>query len=142
IRAAELLVLDEHPEGMDVAYMRDKGYERISGMVYAELVKGIREYNSKSIYSNNKLTINPESVWYSVITDQTVSLSQQSNPIHVMKEAETIIYIGAGGRSGTTMTAASRKYHKGNYGVTAEATVDSGDTGTIVYNVADPNYNS
>lgn len=142
IRAAELLVLDEHPEGMDVAYMRDKGYERISGMVYAELVKGIREYNSKSIYSNNKLTINPESVWYSVITDQTVSLSQQSNPIHGMKETETIIYSGAGGRSGTTMTAASRKYHKSNLGVTAEATVDSGDTGTIVYNVADPNYNS
>ena len=142
IRAAELLVLDEHPEGMDIAYMRDKGYERISGMIYAELIKGVREYNSKSIYSNNKLTINPESVWYSVITDQTVSLSQQSNPIHGMKETETIIYSGAGGRSGTTMTAASRKYHKSNLGITAEATVDSGDTGTIVYNVADPNYNS
>ena len=142
IRAAELLVLDEHPEGMDIAYMRDKGYERISGMIYSELVKGIRDYNSKSIYSNNKLTVNPESVWYSIITDQTVSLSQQSNPIHGMKETETIIYSGAGGRSGQTMTAASRKYHKSNLGVTGEATVDSGDTGTIVYNVADPNYDS
>lgn len=142
IRAVELLILDEHPEGMDIAYMRDKGYERISGMIYAELVKATRDYNTKSIYSNNKLTINPESVWYSIITDQTVSLVEESNPIHNMKEKETIIYSGAGGRSGTTMTAGSRKYHKSNLGITSEATVDSGDTGTIVYNVADPNYSS
>lgn len=142
IRAVELLVLDEHPEGMDISYMRDKGYERISGMIYSELVKATRDYNTKSIYSNNKLTINPESVWYSIITDQTVSMVEDSNPIHNMKEKETIIYSGSGGRSGQTMTAAARKYHKSNLGITSEATVDSGDTGTIIYNVADPNYTS
>lgn len=142
IRASELLVTDEHPDGMDITYMRDKGYERISGMIYSELVKATREYNTRSIYNNNKLTINPESIWYSIITDQTVSLVEESNPIHNLKEEETVIYSGAGGRSGTTMTAASRKYHESNLGVISEATVDSGDTGTIVYNVADPNYNS
>lgn len=140
IRAVELLILDEHPDSMDMTYMRDKGYERVSGMIYSELVKVVRDYNTKSIYSNNKLTINPESIWYSIITDQTMSPVEDSNPIHNMKEKETIIYSGQGGRSGQTMTAASRKYHRSNLGVTSEATVDSGDTGTIVYNVADPNY--
>lgn len=142
IRASELLISDEHPDGMDVAYMRDKGYERIAGMVYSELVKATREYNTRSLYNNNKLTINPESIWYSIITDQTVSLVEESNPIHNLKEGETVIYSGAGGRSGTTMTAASRKYHESNLGIISEATVDSGDTGTIIYNVADPNYTS
>lgn len=142
IRAAELLITDEHPDGMDVDYMRDKGYERIAGMVYSELVKATREYNTRSLYNNNKLTINPESIWYSIITDQTVSLVEESNPIHNLKEGETVIYSGAGGRSGTTMTAASRKYHESNLGIISEATVDSGDTGTIIYNVADPNYTS
>lgn len=142
IRASELLVTDEHPDGMDITYMRDKGYERISGMIYSELVKATREYNTRSIYNNNKLTINPESIWYSIITDQTVSLVEESNPIHNLKEEETVIYSGAGGRSGTTMTAASRKYHESNLGVISEATVDSGDTGTIIYNVADPNYSN
>ena len=142
IRAVELLILDEHPESMDMTYMRDKGYERISGMVYSELVKATRDYNTKSIYSNNKLTVNPEAIWYSIIGDQTISLVEDSNPIHNMKEKETIIYSGAGGRSGTTMNAVSRKYHKSNLGITSEATVDSGDTGTIIYNVADPNYTS
>ena len=40
------------------------------------------------------------------------------------------------------MMAGARKYHKSNLGVTSEATVDSGDAGTIIYNVADPNYTS
>lgn len=140
IRAVELLLLDDHPDGMDITYMRDKGYERISGMIYSELVKVVRDYNIKSIYNNNKLTINPEAIWYSIITDQTMSPVEDSNPIHNMKEKETIIYSGAGGRSGQTMTANARRYHKSNLGITSEATVDSGDTGTIIYNVADPNY--
>ena len=142
IRAAELLILDEHPDGMDIAFMRDKGYERIAGMIYSELVKATREYNTRSLYNNNKLTINPESIWFTIITDQTVALVEDSNPIHNLKEAEIVIYSGAGGRSGQTMTAATRKFHKSNIGVTGEATVDSGDAGTIIYNVADPNYSS
>lgn len=142
IRAVELLLTDEHPESNDIGYMRDKGYERIAGMLYSELVKVTRDYNSKSLYSNNKLTINPEAVWFSIITDQTITLVEESNPIHSMKEKEIIIFSGQGGRSGTTMTAGARKYHKSNLGVISEATVDSGDAGAVIYNVADPNYTS
>lgn len=142
LRSCELLTFDDHPDSMDIGYMRDKGYERISGMIYSELVKATREYNTRSLYNNNKLSINPESVWFSIITDQTVALVEDSNPIHNLKEAEVVIFSGAGGRSGTTMTAPSRTFHKSNLGVISEATVDSGDTGTIIYNVADPNYSS
>lgn len=140
IRSAELLITDQHPEAMDISYMRDRGYERFSGMVYGEIIKAIREYNSKSLYNNTKLTINPESVWYSIVGDQSNTLCEESNPIHSMKEKEIIVFSGAGGRSGQTMTGASRKFDKSNIGITSEATVDSGDAGTIIYNTFDPNY--
>lgn len=142
IRAVELLTNDEHPAGMDVRYMRDKGYERVSSILYGELTKAVRTYNSNPLYSNAKLTLHPEVVWYGVVADQSVALVEESNPIHNLKESEVIIYSGAGGRSGQTMTAPSRLFHPSNLGVTSEATSDSGDAGTTIYNVADPNYTS
>lgn len=142
LRAVELITTDEHPDSIDPAYMRDKGTERMAGIVYEEIVKAIREYNTRPIFNNNKLTMNPEAVWYGIITDQSVSLCEDSNPIHAIKEKEVIVYSGRGGRSGQTMTAATRKYHKNNLGVVSESNVDSGDAGTIFYNSSDPSYNT
>lgn len=142
IRACELLTTDEHPDAMDTLYMRDKGYERMAGILYGELTKAVREYNSKPIYSQQKLTMNPESVWFAITTDQTQTLVEESNPIHNLKESEVVVYSGSGGRSGQTMMASSRKFHKNSLGTTAENTVDSGDAGVIVYKTADPGYNS
>lgn len=142
IRACELLTNDEHPDAMDLGYMRDKGYERFTGIMYSELTKVIREYNARPLYNNNKLTINPESIWYAITTDQSVEMAKDSSPVDNLKEKEVIIYSGAGGRSGQTMTAPNRKYHKSHIGTISEATVDSGDAGTTIYNSADPAYTS
>ena len=47
IRSAELLQTDDHPEEMDPRYMRIRGFERIPGIIYNELVKSIRTQYSR-----------------------------------------------------------------------------------------------
>ena len=142
LRACELLVTDQHPDAMDTLYMRDTRYERIPGIIYGELTKVIREYNGKPIYNNSKISINPEAIWFAITNDQSQQLVEESNPIHNLKEKEIIIYSGYGGRSGDTMMASARKYHKSSIGTTAENTVDSGDAGVIMYTTANPSYTS
>lgn len=142
VASAKLLTHDQHPREMDQAFMRDKGYERIAGMVYFELIKALRGYNSRPAAANAAVDVNPMAVWMSMLQDQTVRPIDQSNPIQAMKDKEVVIYSGAGGRSGQTMVATSRTFDKNSMGVTSEATVDSGDVGTITYLTADPNYDS
>lgn len=142
MRSCDLLTTDKHPREMDMLHMRDKGYERISGMIYFELVKALRAYNSKPSMVNASIDVNPMSVWMTMLQDQTVRPVDQSNPIQAMKDKEVVIFSGAGGRSGQSMTASSRVFDKNAIGVVSESTVDSGDVATITYLTADPNYNS
>lgn len=142
IRAAEMLEYDQHPEEMDRAYQRDRGYERISGFVYNELVKSIRVYDSTPVKERAKVSMNPEAVWMDLIGDETTAPIEESNPIHNLKEMETVVYRGAGGRTARTMNANSRKFSRNSIGVDSEATVDNGDAGTVRFLSANPNYNS
>lgn len=142
IRAVELLEYDQHPEEMDRAYQRDRGYERISGFIYSELVKSIRAYDSTPVRDRAKVSMNPEAVWMDLIGDETTAPIEESNPIHNLKEMETVVYRGSGGRTARTMNANSRKFSKNSIGVDSESTVDNGDAGTVRYLAANPNYNS
>jgi hypothetical protein len=138
LKATELLTNDEFPEPLE----RDRGYERIAGMIYNEMIKSIRGYQSKPNSSTAQVTMNPLSVWMTIIQDQTVSPVEDSNPYQALKDTEVVVYRGEGGRSARSMTTASRKMTKRQVGVTSEATVDNGDVGTIAYTSADPNYTS
>lgn len=142
LSATEKLLTDKHPDQMDDGYMRYKGYERISGMLYFELIKAMRVYNSRPSNANASVDLNPEALWMSILQDQTVMPIEESNPIHSLKEKEVVIFSGAGGRTSRSMTEKSRIYHESAMGVVSEATVDSGDVATIVYLSADPNFNS
>lgn len=142
ISATKKLLLDAHPDEMDMAYMRDKGYERFAGLLYFELIKAARGYAIKPANANASLDLNPEAVWMSILQDQTVMPTEESNPIHSLKEKEVVIFSGSGGRTGRSMTANSRIFHENCVGVVSEATVDSGDVGTITYLTSDPNYDS
>lgn len=142
MRAVELLEFDQHPEEMDRAYQRDRGYERISGFVYEETIKAIRAYDSNPVKARAKVSINPEAVWMALISDETVAPIEESNPIHNLKDSEAVVYRGAGGRSSRTMNANSRKFSKNAVGVDSESTVDNGDAGTVRFLTANPNYNS
>lgn len=140
LSACEKLTHDRHPDQMDTEYMRDKGYERISGMVYFELVKAMRTYNAKPMNANASVDLNPQAVWMSMLQDQTVMPIEESNPIHALKEQEVVVFGGGGGRTGRSMTVKHRGFHRSNVGLVSEATVDSGDVATITYLTADPNY--
>lgn len=142
LEATKMLLNDNHPHENNRNYTRDKGYERIPGMLYFELMRAMRTYKAKPLNPNASLDLNPQALWMSVVQDQTVMPIEESNPIHALKEQEVIIYSGSGGRTGRTMTGKSRVFHDTEKGLTSEATVDSGDVGTIVYTSADPNYNS
>jgi hypothetical protein len=142
IRSAELLMTDQAPHQMDMRYMRDKGYERFAGMVYFEIAKAMRGYLSKPATANAALDLNPKAVWLGLLQDQSVMPTDESNPIHSLKEQEEIIYSGAGGRTARTMTEQARVFHPTVKGVVSEATKDSGDAATVIYTSADPNYTS
>lgn len=142
LSACEKLTYDYHPAQMNTEYMRDKGYERISGMVYFELVKAMRTYNAKPMNANASVDLNPQAVWMSMLQDQTVMPIEESNPIHALKEQEVVVFGGSGGRTGRSMTEKHRGFHRSNVGLVSEATVDSGDVATITYLTADPNYTS
>lgn len=142
LEATKMLMVDNHPHENNRNYTRDKGYERISGMLYFELMRAMRTYTAKPLNPNASLDLNPQALWMSIVQDQTVMPIEESNPIHSLKEQEVVIYSGSGGRTGRTMTGKSRVFHDTEKGLTSEATVDSGDVGTIVYVTADPNYNS
>ena len=142
LRAVEMLEYGQHPEEMDRAFQRDRGYERISGFVYNELIKGVRAFDSTPVRAKAKLTMNPEAVWMTMIGDETVAPIEESNPVHNLKESEAVVYRGSGGRSSRTMNANSRKFSKNAVGVDSESTVDNGDAGTVRFLTANPNYNS
>lgn len=142
LRAVEMLLTDKHPDAMDTTQMRIRGYERFSGMVYSELVREARAFNFKPNRKDKMYSINPEAVWYAIRNDNSISVVEECNPIHNLKEQEVIVFSGEGGRSNVTMTATARKFHKNAMGIVSEATVDSQHVGVITYLSANPSFNS
>ena len=142
ISAVRKLKTDFHPAQMDNAWMRDKGYERVAGLMYFELVKAMRVYNSKPANANAAVEVNPQAVWMSILQDQSVMPIEESNPIQCLKEKEEVISSGKGGRTARSMTEKSRQFHANSIGVVSEATKDNADVATITYLTADPNYTS
>lgn len=142
IRSAELLLTDQSPHEMDGAFMRDKGYERIAGIIYFEMVKAARGYVSKPATAKASMELNPQAVWMGILQDQSVMPVDENNPIHSLKEKEELMFGGAGGRTARSMTESARVFHKSSEGVVSEATKDSSDVATVVYTTANPNYTS
>ena len=138
-RACELLLTEYAPKETDLSQMRIKGYERISGAVYGEMVNSLREHRSKPQGKNAAIEMNPFSVWEKLTSaDPAVVLVEESNPIQNLKEKEALTFMGQGGRSKATMVARTRAYGENDMGVVSEATVDSGDVGINTSLVPNP----
>jgi hypothetical protein len=140
IRSAEMLETYYHPYSQDRDYMRDRGYERIPGAVYSELVRSIRAFRNKNISGRAKIDMSPYQVWTNIMNDQAVKIIEDINPIQNLKEREVVTYVGEGGRSKDAMNKASRAYHESDMGILSEATVDSADVGINAFVSANPNY--
>lgn len=142
MKSAELLKDDRTPDETATDYMRFKGYERFTGLMYKEMVAAIRKQQASPMSAGSKVEMNPKAVWMSIISDATVKPAEQLNPIHNLKEKELVTYSGDGGRSARSMTAPSRVYHPKDMGIISEATVDSGSVAINTSLSANPSFAS
>jgi len=139
IRACEMLITRfvptkvENAEGLVEGMERAKGYERIPGAVYSELVRSIRVYNSRNASSASQVTMKPHEIWTNIVQDPASAIVDDINPIQNLKQKEIITYGGRGGRSSRSMTAEARLYKESDQGFISESTVDSGDVAVITY---------
>lgn len=140
IRATELLQTYHHPDSQDTRYVRFRGYERLPGAVYKQLVIAIRQYRNKNIAGRSKIDMSPYQVWTAVMKDPSIKVAEDINPIQNLKELESVTYVGEGGRSKESMNKESRAYHVEDMGVISESTVDSSDVGVNTYLSANPNF--
>lgn len=142
LRSCELLLSDNTPEELDPAYMRIKGYERMSGAVYSEIIQSLRAHNSRLGKSNAPIEMNPYAVWKRISEDPAKSQVGEINPIKSIKEVEAVTYAGTGGRNKQSMVKSSRAYHLNDMGTISESTTDSSDVGINIFMCADPQFTS
>jgi hypothetical protein len=142
VRSSELLLSDKHPDMMDMRFMRIKGYERLAGAVYAELVQAIRAHSGRPGKASKPLEMAPYAVWKRIVEDPSMSLVSDINPIENIKQTEAVTYSGTGGRGSRTMTKITRQYHESDMGVISESTKDSAAVGVNIYTSADPQFKS
>lgn len=132
-RAVTLLLNETHPDTHDRRYQRDRGYERIPGAIYREMVNTIRQYQFRNLRGKTKPELNPYAVQNLIAKDPTVKLEEVINPIQDVKQMEAVTFVGQGGRSKDTLIKTDRIYHETDLGATSEATVDNKDVGVNVF---------
>lgn len=142
IRSAEVLLDDHYADPLDMDYQTVRGYERVAGAVYSEMVLSIREQRRSLGRANSQISLNPLAVWKRIVTDPAVKITEDINPVNNLKEMEAVTFSGVGGRSTRTMNTASRVFHESNKGIISEATSDSSDVGINTYTVPNPSFNS
>jgi len=142
LRAAELLTTDEHTDEMDSSQMRIRGYERLSGFVYNQIVQAVREQRSAGNPRTAQVSLRPNAVWDDILKDPATMLVEESNPIHNLKEKESVTYTGQGGRSAKTMVKRTRVFHPNDMGTISETTPDSAKVAIRTYMTPNAKVNS
>lgn len=142
MRATELLLTDYHPKEGDGAYLRTRGYERMAGAVYSEIVRAIRVHNGRGGKTKHPIDLNPYAVWKNISQDPSVLVVLDINPIENLKQLEAVTYSGVGGRNSRSMTKGTREYDVNDMGTISEATVDSSDVAINTFTSADPQFTS
>lgn len=143
IKACELLLDDSYLSPSNITQMSIKGYERICGMVYNELVRAIKEYDNKSAYSKTKLSISPYAILTAITEDSTNVIIDDLNPIALLKQTEDVSYLGKFGfKSKESLARDSRIFNTSEVGIISEATKDSSQVGITAYMSAAPKIES
>lgn len=139
-RASELLLQDYSASETDLRYMRIRGYERLSGAVYSELVNSLRGHLAREGSQNAIVEMNPYAVWKAISEDPAKVIVEESNPIKNINEKESVTFMGAGGRGRDSMVDRTRLFSDSDLGTISESTVDSGDVAINTNTVANPKY--
>jgi hypothetical protein len=142
LRANQMLMNDAHPDELDPAFMRIKGYERISGAIYSELINSLRQHNAALGRASLGVQMNPYAVWKRISEDPAKLQISEINPLATLKDAEAVTYLGEGGRGRLSMTKGTRGYHTNDMGTISEATVDNSDVSINIHTSADPQFTS
>lgn len=138
IRANEILVDDNYRNKNDIIEMYIKGYDRVAGMMYKEMVKAIKEHENRQFFGKSKVIIDPYSVLRKMNEDSTTVLIDDLNPIAQIKQTEDVSYTGEGGRSALGITKDNRKFHESEIGIISESTKDNSNVGVTAYMTAIP----
>jgi hypothetical protein len=138
IRGCEMLKDDYHLEGHNFNEQIIRGYERIPGIIHEQLSKSIRSYYGRTPTKRSKLAIDNYAVWNAITNDPTIIQTENLNPIHNLKEKESITFTGTGGRKKDTLTRPTRVFLDTDKGVISDATKDSSDVGIEAVMVASP----
>ena len=138
LRASSLLIDDHLSKDEDP--VRYKGYERIAGMVYKQLIETVRAHRAQGAIASLGVSMNPNSVLIDILKDESIRLVEQSNPIHNLKEHEGYTHSGSGGRKSITMVKYTRGYNESDLGIISESTPDSSKVGISGYFSTNPNF--
>lgn len=138
-RAAELLTIPYSRAEVNMDDMIIAGYQRIAGQIYKQLAGNIKTMmNNRSILAKKRFDMPPTHILQTIMKDPSVSLVDDINPIHNLKEHENITFGGDGGRSRRSMVLRTRTYSRSDLGVISEATVDSADVAVTTFLSANP----
>ena len=142
IRATEMLLHDNHKHELDASEQCVRGYERIAGSIYTEIIQSIRQHNAQLGKSNKRVEMNPYAVSKRIMEDPAKEQISEINPLKYLREQEAITFSGEGGRSKQSMVKSTRIYHPNDMGLISESTVDSGDVAINTFTPASPKLNS
>lgn len=141
LRSCELLQTYYYPASQDADYQRIRGYDRVPGFAYMEIVRAIRDFKRRNRTGRAKVDLKPFQVWATITRDSSVKQAEDINPIQSLKIAqEAVTYVGEGGRGKVSMNRQSRAYTESNLGVLSEASVDSSDVAINAFLAADPGF--
>lgn len=138
IRASEMLKDDYYKFSNDFSEQIIRGYERVPGLMYEQIAKAVRSYNTRNPTRRSKIALDNYAVWNSITTDPTIIQVENINPIHNLKEKESITFTGTGGRKKDTMTRPTRVFLDTDKGIISDATKDSSSVGIEAVMVASP----
>lgn len=139
VHATKMILNDNHLRETSFREQRIRGYERIAGAMYGELVKSVRQQKSRAASTKTGLDLNPDAVWFKILGDTSSSAVEECNPVHNIKEVEVVTFGGTGGRTSRSVTKPNREFIEDNMGVMSEHTVDNADVAYTGYLSMDPN---
>lgn len=137
-RAVEMLTEDtiKHPSAL-INY-RTRGLEKLPAIIYNEMARQHANYSSRTLKTEG-FSLNTEAVYQRIIQDQAMSLREESNPIHAMKEQSCVTFSGFGGRTSESFVERDRKYPTDGIGILSEATPIAGNVALVAYLSGNPN---
>lgn len=137
LRATQMLADTHSLPSSAAANLMMRGYDRMPAALYTHLAMAMASYNaSKS--ARKTFSLNPEAVFLGIMTDPTVAVVEEINPVHDVKSKTAITFAGSGGRTQRSFMINDRQFPQDGVGIFSECTPDNGKVGLNAYLTANP----